>query len=140
MNDLCLLWVLIMTLTFSSFSIKDILTGRDCPGRTVRDTQICAKESSFCGAQNGGSDPDVCRQDTGEKSIQTEKHIQSDDSSGEEVKERGTKQTDGQGESIIIIRKNFLIEIVMYFMELYKISNLNSFLLYVFYFNLDLYE
>ncbi|XP_008320102.1 NK3 homeobox 3 [Cynoglossus semilaevis] len=85
-----------MTLTFSSFSIKDILTGRDCPGRTVRDTQICAKESNFCGAQNGGSDPDVCRQDTGEKSIQTERHIQSDDSSGEEVKERGTKQTDGQ--------------------------------------------
>ncbi|XP_029306175.1 NK3 homeobox 3 [Cottoperca gobio] len=62
-----------MTLSFSSFSIKDILTGRDARGKPgTRSTEgLCAPKRNIC-TGHGTRVPDLSHQDTDENRIHKE--------------------------------------------------------------------
>lgn len=64
-----------MTLSFSSFSIKDILTGRDDRGKPGnRSTEeLCAPKRNVCTAQDGTGVPGLSHQDSLESCIQSER-------------------------------------------------------------------
>ncbi|GLD66476.1 homeobox protein zampogna-like protein [Lates japonicus] len=64
-----------MTLSFSSFSIKDILTGRDDRGKPGnRSTEeLCAPKRNICTAQDGTGVPGLSHQDSLESCIQSER-------------------------------------------------------------------
>ncbi|XP_008277970.1 NK3 homeobox 3 [Stegastes partitus] len=61
-----------MTLSFSSFSIKDILTGGDARGKpgSTGTEELCAPRSNMCLGEGGTSD--LCHQDADEKHIHPE--------------------------------------------------------------------
>ncbi|CAB1429198.1 unnamed protein product [Pleuronectes platessa] len=60
-----------MTLDFSSFSIKAILSGRNSRGTlgTGRAEEQCGAKRNICSAQNGTRVPDLCRQDAEDSRI-----------------------------------------------------------------------
>lgn len=64
-----------MTLSFSSFSIKDILTGRDARGKHGAKTTevLCASKRNMCTAHGGTRLPDPSLQDAEESRIQPER-------------------------------------------------------------------
>ncbi|KAI3363199.1 hypothetical protein L3Q82_011837 [Scortum barcoo] len=79
-----------MTLSFSSFSIKDILTGRDARGR------LCAPKRSTCAGHGDTRVPDPAHQDPKENRIRPERpagnlraDTYSEESTGEEAEHRG---------------------------------------------------
>ncbi|XP_022052694.1 NK3 homeobox 3 [Acanthochromis polyacanthus] len=62
-----------MTLSFSSFSIKDILTGGDArekPGSTGTE-ELCALRSNMCAGDGGAGVPDLC-QDVEQERLSTD--------------------------------------------------------------------
>ncbi|XP_071336740.1 NK3 homeobox 3 [Trachinotus anak] len=64
-----------MTLSFSSFSIKDILTGRDARGKPgSRSSEApCAPERNICTAHDGTRVPGLSPQDAQQRRIQPER-------------------------------------------------------------------
>ncbi len=100
--------ILIMTLSFSSFSIKDILTGRDARGRygTRRTEGFCAPKRNICAGYGGTRVPDLPHRDADESRIRPERlpadlslsagNLRSDtyseESRGEQTEHRGGEQ------------------------------------------------
>ncbi|KAG7216384.1 hypothetical protein INR49_021789 [Caranx melampygus] len=66
-----------MTLSFSSFSIKDILTGRDARGKPgAKTTEVpCASKRNVCAARGGTGLPDLSLQDAEESRIQPDPRL-----------------------------------------------------------------
>lgn len=64
-----------MTLSFSPFSIKDILTGRDARGKAGTKTTeaLGASKRNICTAHDGTSLPDLSLQEAEESRIPQEK-------------------------------------------------------------------
>lgn len=64
-----------MTLSYSSFSIKDILTGRDVRGQPgVRSTEeLCAPKSNIWTGHGGARVPDFSHEDAAENRIHSER-------------------------------------------------------------------
>ncbi|XP_035462544.1 NK3 homeobox 3 [Scophthalmus maximus] len=64
-----------MTLSFSPFSIKAILTGRDSRGkpRAKSTEDFCATKRNICSAQNGTRLPGPCHQGAEESRVQPER-------------------------------------------------------------------
>ncbi|XP_040905067.1 NK3 homeobox 3 [Toxotes jaculatrix] len=60
-----------MTLSFSSFSIQDILTGRDARGKpgTRSTEQLCAPKRNICTTSEGTTVPDLTHRDAEENCI-----------------------------------------------------------------------
>lgn len=61
-----------MTLSFSSFSIKDILTGRDARG-TPGTEELCAPERKMCIACSGKTGDNLSHEDADDGHIQSER-------------------------------------------------------------------
>lgn len=94
-------------LSFSSFSIKDILTGRVT--REMRTEELCARNTraaqNTCTTNRGLKGPGLTRKDDDEKHIDSERHFVdlslsegnfSSDSYGEETAGEETAATEGR--------------------------------------------
>ncbi|XP_070697521.1 NK3 homeobox 3 [Pempheris klunzingeri] len=85
-----------MTLSFSSFSIKDILTGRDAREQPGTTEEPCTPKCTTCTGHGGGRVPGVSHQDADENRIHPERlpDLRSDAFSEESTGE-GTEHRDG---------------------------------------------
>lgn len=101
-----------MTLSFSSFSIKDILTGRDAHGKSGTNAadELCAQKRRTYAGYVGVRDHDLTReQDDDENGVQRDRATPEAsggnfrfDTSSEEA--TGEETEDGEGEDFIPIR------------------------------------
>lgn len=99
-----------MTLSFSSFSIKDILTtghdDRGKPGGTRNTEELCAPTFTICTGHRGARVPDLSHQDVDENRVHQERPFPelsvsvgnlkcdtySEESTGEETEHREGEQ------------------------------------------------
>lgn len=89
-----------MTLSFSPFSIKDILTGRGAAAEPGEAEELRAPKRDVCTGQGGARVPDVTRRDAGDGRVQPGRppagnlrsDTCSDESTGEETEPREGEQ------------------------------------------------
>lgn len=107
-----------MTLSFSSFSIKDILNGRDAQGKPgARDTEeLSATKLNIYTERDGTRVPDLSHQDAGDNCIHSERlpvdlslsvgNLRSDtgseESTGEETKHRAGEQSNSSRQDGVV--------------------------------------
>lgn len=93
-----------MTLSFSSFSIKDILTGRDARGKAgARSAEgHCAPKRNICTEDGGARVPDLSHQGADEDRIESGR-LPADPSLSDTCSEESTREERGhreQGEKV----------------------------------------
>lgn len=62
-----------MTLSFSSFSIRDILTGRDARGEPGTTRELCAPKRNMCTGHGAARVPDPSHRDSDEDRVHPER-------------------------------------------------------------------